>query len=113
MAYFPNGTAGAAFQAAFCGHCANFRDRPDREEIGAGCPIFDLHLLLDQYECCNAEPSANAADGGLAVTKFVLDFLIENTDGGPKCGMFLHADDYDGATLPLFGEDPRPTSERR
>ncbi len=113
MAYFPNGTAGSAFQASFCDHCANFRDRPDRAEDGEGCPVYDLHLLLDQGKCRAVGGSADSADGGLAVTRFVLDFLIEDAERWPKCGMFLHADDYDGATLSLFAEEPRPPAERR
>ena len=71
-------------------HCRNWRDRPERQGEGEGCPVHDLHILLDQYHACDAEPSIDPGKGGLAVTKFVLDFLIEN-DGvdGYDCSMFV------------------------
>jgi hypothetical protein len=88
LMYFPNGTAGAIFQEQYCDKCINFRERPWRREAGAGCPIWDLHLLLDQYRCCNEKPSFDRKATGAQVTKAVLDFLIdENQD--PMCSMFI------------------------
>ena len=91
MAYFPNGTAGEFFTEQWCMHCRNWRERPERPEVGEGCPVYDLHILLDQYKCCNADPSPNAKDGGDRVTKFVLDFLIadESETTSYDCAMYV------------------------
>lgn len=40
MAYFPNGTSGAAYQAEYCRRCQN-----SDNEAAPGCYIWDLHLL--------------------------------------------------------------------
>ena len=101
MAYFPNSTAGMDFEDRYCCRCVNYRERKWMHVEGDGCPIWDLHLLLDQYGACNAEPSVAPQDGGLAVTKYVLDYLIE--DGPPqRCSMFV-PDGKDHDTLPLPG----------
>jgi hypothetical protein len=112
MAYFPNGSAGEFFMADYCCRCINFRERDWRLEVGVGCPVYDLHILLDQYGACNEPPSSDAKKGGLAVTKFVLDFLIEDK-GGYRCSMFIKASGGSGgdgervevSILPLFPKE--------
>ena len=109
MAYFPNGTAGEIFNDENCSRCINWRERDWRLEAGAGCPIWDLHLLLDQYGCRarGVVPSADPERGGLAITRHVLDFLIE--EGPPqRCSMFV-ADGKDHDTLSLFPQEKEPT----
>ena len=83
-----------AFVERYCINCVNYVERDWRPEEGEGCPLWDLHLLLDQYKACNEEPSPDPEAGGLAVTKFVLDYLIEGGRGGtePRCSMFIARD---------------------
>ena len=44
MAHFSNGTEGMSYQSRYCERCRNWRVRDD--ELGVGCPIWDLHLLF-------------------------------------------------------------------
>ena len=109
MAYFPNSTAGECFIAEHCLKCLNWRERDWRPEAGFGCSIWDLHLLLDHYGCRapGVEPSINPDKGGLAVTRYVLDYLID--DKPPqRCSMFV-ADGKDHDTLSLFPQEKEPT----
>lgn len=72
MAYFPNGTAGEAYEAQYCNRCANEDDK-------RGCAVWLAHLLYS-YEECNAKSNA----------KHMLDLLIPvRADGYPgQCAMF-------------------------
>jgi len=101
MAYFPNGTSSEIWMESNCYRCVNWRERDWRDEEGVGCPIMDLHILLDQYAACNSDPSFDAKDGGLAVTKGVLDYLIED-GGGYRCSMFIDNDEPDPRQGDLF-----------
>lgn len=72
MAYFPNGTSFACWQAEHCDDCLNYRDNGTGSH---GCAITDVHFVLDYHEGTNAA---------------VLDSLIPND--GPeafKCRMRL------------------------
>lgn len=75
MAYFPNGTAGDAFESQWCVRCINMPERDDR-----GCAVWLTHLLF-AYEECNSKSNA----------KKMLDILIEPGDSekDPRCAMFV------------------------
>lgn len=74
MAYFPNGTAGLAYQEHYCANCANADDE-------GFCPIWDCHIMFSY-----------GAEGEI---KSILDLLIpENKDGfAAQCSMFRKVDD--------------------
>ena len=89
MAYFPNGTAGMAYQERYCVRCRNYRDNGSGS---LGCAIWDVHFLF-----------AYGAEGDL---KDALDVLIPMDKDGihaAECSMFLD-DGRDHKTLPLFQE---------
>lgn len=71
MAYFPNGTAGMAYEEEWCSRCVH-QNGPDGE---SGCPVWGLHLIHN-YDECNKPDS-------------FLHILIPN-DGlhAGKCRMF-------------------------
>jgi hypothetical protein len=72
MAYFPNGTSFADWQADHCAECLNYRDNGSGSY---GCAIADSHFVFDYHEGTNAT---------------ILDSLIPNT--GPdvwQCRMRL------------------------
>jgi hypothetical protein len=75
MGYFPNGTAGMAYQERWCVHCKNYRDRNDGR--GTGCPVWDIHLALGYH------------DG--AEVRYALDILIPRSKDGlsnKECEVF-------------------------
>jgi len=101
MAYFSNGTEGMGYQEIYCMKCRQYKERPGYMN-GEGCPVWDLHLLLDQYQACNAEP--NSEGTGLEVTAFVLDLLIPRGElHNEQCRLF-DPETRDDKTMPLFDD---------
>lgn len=97
MAYFPNGTSGMIYEERYCYRCKNRRDKGDGR--GAGCAIWDAHLLYS-YEECNNDGKTYTVDGvtktnpPLSNAKAMLDMLIPEDDGFPaECSMFLEKSD--------------------
>lgn len=78
MAYFPNGTSGACFEARWCCDCANEGD----PENGNGCAIWDVHLLFN-YEARDSEVSKGILD------TLIADVGMENEDGTCPCRLFV------------------------
>lgn len=80
MAYFPNGTAGEAYEAQWCSKCIHGENY--RPSDGKACPIWDAHMLYS-YDLCN-----KTDDPG----KVMLDMLIP-VDGvyAGECRMFVDA----------------------
>lgn len=74
MAYFPNGSAGLAYQERYCFNCANADDE-------GCCAIWDCHVVFG-YNASEAETS-------------ILNFLIPEDDKGfpAECSMFRKVDD--------------------
>lgn len=95
MAYFPNGTAGMAYQEDYCLKCRNHRDLDDGR--GPGCAIWDAHLLFS-YEAAGDKPEAKAM-------RKVLNVLIPEDDKSfpEQCAMYFD-DGKDHLTLPMFPE---------
>ena len=78
MAYFSNGSEGDNYTSQYCDRCVNWRDMNDGR--GAGCPVWDIHLLY-AYEECNNKGNAKA----------ILDTLIPmnpKTHFAEQCAMF-------------------------
>ena len=72
MGYFPNGTAGMAYEAEYCDNCIH-RHGPDGE---SGCAVWLAHLLHN-YDDCNDEGS-------------ILHILIPRDGiGNKRCTMFI------------------------
>lgn len=94
MAYFPNASAGDAFQMRQCFRCRNFREREDGR--GKGCPVWDFHFLVAYDQIGD--------DKGAKALRQMLSILIPEDGVHPgDCSMFEH-DGRDHDTLPLFGE---------
>lgn len=75
MAYFPNGTAGADYEAAYCSKCVH----QGTDEDG-GCAIWLAHLLYSYEECGRGSNAAH-----------ILDLLIPQSKDGlrnEQCRMF-------------------------
>lgn len=55
MGFFSNGTEGDMYQSQFCARCINWKDVGDGR--GAGCPVWDLHMLYnyDQHKKASTE----------------------------------------------------------
>lgn len=71
MGYFPNSTSGEMYEEEFCNHCIHFAD-------GAGCAVWNAHLLRNYDECNNKDS--------------ILHLLIPMAENGvynEKCKMFL------------------------
>ncbi len=86
MAYFPNGSAGADFQAMNCDRCANWKERPGdpmRTE-GEGCPVWDAHFLTGSYGSDDLRMALN-----------VLIYEPEDRNEFPVCRMFEESSDAD------------------
>jgi hypothetical protein len=103
VAYFSNGSEGEGYQAAWCHDCRNYRRRTEMEDkgiTGEGCPVYDLHLLLDQAAACNAEENAEGETE--EIHAFVLNYLIprdgKNGENG-ECRLFVPHDGADSLTL--------------
>lgn len=86
MAYFPNGTSFADWQAYNCFDCLNYRDNGSGS---FGCAISDVHFLLDYHEGTNAS---------------VLDQLISD-HGNQECRMRLKGVLADGDKAPISSEE--------
>lgn len=92
MGYFPNGTSGECYRDAYCYGCANHRDKHDGR--GAGCAIWDLHLLYnsEQHDTESDDPAKRATS---IAWKAALSELIPETDEGTgECSLFLPSDPY-------------------
>ena len=88
MAYFPNGTSGMIYQDQYCENCRNWRDMKD--DRGPGCPIWDLHLMMNRNQCKDTELGK--------LWKKALDHFIpmDKDDVYPKeCRMFLPIENPD------------------
>lgn len=71
MGYFPNGTAGADYEAQFCDRCIH------QDADGEGCAVWLAHMLFN-YRDCNDDGS-------------ILHILIPQTKdglGNEQCRMF-------------------------
>lgn len=51
MGYFPNGSAGTDYEAAFCDRCVH-QNGPDGN---SGCAVWLAHLLKNYDECNNED----------------------------------------------------------
>ena len=74
MGYFPNGTAGMAYEDQYCVRCIH-RDGPDGK---SGCAVWLAHLLHNYKECNNKDS--------------ILDILIPRTQENlwnAQCRMFV------------------------
>jgi hypothetical protein len=49
MGYFSNGTEGMRYQQMYCYRCIHW-DGPTETEIGAGCPIWELHEIYNNED---------------------------------------------------------------
>ena len=82
MGYFSNGAEGMDYSARYCERCANYRDNGDGRSHG--CPVWDLHLLLNYSEAkLTGEFNLNILDHFIPRTKDGL--------GNEECEMFLEA----------------------
>jgi len=76
MGYFSNGTEGMMYEEDYCSRCVH--QDPD----GAGCPVWQAHLLYS-YELCNQKEHPG---------KVILDILIPKDKVHPEfngqCTMF-------------------------
>lgn len=86
MAYFPNGSAGAAFEEEFCSRCihSDYREGKDLgDHDNPACPVWMGHLLF-AYQLCNETEHPG---------KILLDMLIPEPEvGRPRCSMFFPRD---------------------
>jgi hypothetical protein len=99
MGYFPNGTAGMAFEDRYCSKCVH-REGSDGD---SGCAVMLSHILF-AYKLCN-----DKEDEG----KQILDILIpiaEDKCDNDQCAMF-----HEGPAVVAKGcldgrrpEDPTP-----
>lgn len=75
MAYFPNGTAGADYQARYCERCVH--------DVNGDCPILFLHLLWN-YDAVGA--------GKDETKETALNAFIPRSEGkldNEQCRMFI------------------------
>ncbi len=76
MGYFSNGSEGDNFRERYCEHCIHWVD--EKDELGAGCPIMDAHVLYG-YEECGSRSNAES----------ILNLLIKRKSGPVnECVMF-------------------------
>ena len=76
MGYFPNGTAGDAYEAEFCNRCAH-------EDEEKGCPVMMAHILHAYGENGKGSPAEQ-----------ILEMLIPRKADGfnDRCAMFVPRD---------------------
>ena len=95
MGYFPNGSAGEAYEARYCDRCVHQGDPDD----GPWCVVWTLHLVhnYDQLKPENV------------LVKETLDVLIPDSKDGlgcDECRMFVARDEHE-PSLPV---DVEPTA---
>lgn len=95
MGYFPNGTAGDAYEAEHCARCVHGDNYRSDDK---GCPIMLAHVLYS-YELCNQEKHPG---------KVMLDMFIPREGAGnSRCVMFVDAASV-GITKPEYVGPPIP-----
>jgi hypothetical protein len=99
MGYFPNGSAGDAYEAQYCARCVHQSDE--------GCAVMLAHVLYAYEEC-----------GSRSNAEHILKLLIPEREDGfnAQCAMFLERGPSAGSRrvrLPLVEDEAEVTRRMR